>query len=323
LDAAVRAYIGSKSTPDLNTMRAAWNTWIAKFPNNDFKRSDRYVAGGALDDVAALVVLSPQAQQAQQALVAQQQRAARFQAQYVTKQIQQTYAGGGPISWWVKLTFDDRPTTLIVRPVICCRAKPNDPNGYQPTEGDFNRWKSAIQGAWKAKFLIGQTTKDVAFDIEFKSWDGTTGTQNYTIDIVNISTQSAQEQNLGLAQGSLQAQNWKVKQQAADLTLDGSSMGTPHLTQWGAQDMQAIVHEFGHAIGNPDEYDVVSHNCNFGGHLGLNYNKPGFTTDSIMNDTRKGLIRRRHFAVIAELYRQWKMAQGQTAPTILVTDPPA
>lgn len=337
LDRAVTAYIGGPAIGNnLGNMRTAWNAWIAKFPASNYKQSDRYTNNCALDDIARIVnpqqgavpapVPAPlQAQMALQARAALQQREARVQSQYVEMEIEQTYDGQpGPLSWWVKFTFEERATTLIVKPVICIRAKPGDPKGYRPTDTDLNRWKQQIQGAWKGKFMIGQTQKDVAFDIDFRPWDASTGDRNYKVDVVNISIQSAQEQNLGIAQGTLQAQNWRVKQDARNMTLDGSSLGTPHLNQWGAQDMQAIVHEFGHAIGNPDEYDVVSHNINFGGHQGLNYNKQGFTTDSIMNDTKDGLIRKRHFAVVIRMYQDWKVAQnGGPAPMVSVLDPKA
>lgn len=74
--------------------------------------------------------------------------------------------------------------------------------------------------------------------------------------------------------------------------------GTPHLAQWGVEDRQAILHEFGHMIGNPDEYFCTGFTGLAGAFNGLTYNKTPFTTDSIMNNTnRHGLkIYERHFA---------------------------
>lgn len=172
--------------------------------------------------------------------------------------------------------------------------------------------------------------KDVVFEIEFKAWDGRRHDQEYDIEVVNIPIQRVQEQTLQDRRkelrvpfvdfDTLQEQNWKVKQVARDVTLDGTSLGTPHLGQWGVQDKQAIVHEFGHVIGNPDEYWVKSHNIHFGGHERRDYNKPAFSTDSIMNDSRKGRVFRRHFAVVVRLYREWKAATGHR-PGVAVIDP--
>jgi len=59
LDATVRAYMVQPTPPNLQAMRTAWNTWVAKFQNNDYKLSDRWVQGSALKDVADLVRPAP------------------------------------------------------------------------------------------------------------------------------------------------------------------------------------------------------------------------------------------------------------------------
>ena len=255
-----------------------------------------------------------------------QAREAKVQTRYLTRQITQTQ-GPQNYAWDVKLTFEDRPTVLIVRPVIRYRAKPNDPHSHNPSKQELDTWKAQIQLAWRAKFLVNGTAKDVAFEINFVAWDSPAGQQAYQIEVVDIPVREALEKKLVqqgvMAQGStLQAQHWKVKEQARRLTLDGGSLGTPHLQQWGVADMQAIVHEFGHAIGNPDEYLVTAHNVNYGGHS-LTYNFQPFTRDSLMNDTKQAKIYKRHFAVVADLYRNWKTPQGGLPPQIVITQPSA
>jgi hypothetical protein len=263
-------------------------------------------------------------QVAQQALDAFQAREARVQSRYMTRNITQRQ-GTTDYSWDVKLTFEDRPTTLVVKPVIRYRPKPSDPHAHNPTEKELSTWKARIQGAWKAKFSVDGKAKDVVFDINFVDWNAPVGNGAYEIDVVNITVQDAQKQILVqqgvMAQGAtLQSQNWKVREMAKKLTLDGSSLGTPHLMQWGVQDMQAVVHEFGHAIGCPDEYLVTAHNVNYGGHAAA-YNFAPFSTDSLMNDTVKAKIYKRHFAVVAALYAEWKTPQGGQPPAVAVVEP--
>ena len=55
LDVAVKAYIGEKNS--LPNLVKTWNAWTKKFHDKrqTYKNSDRYVVGGALDDIAALV----------------------------------------------------------------------------------------------------------------------------------------------------------------------------------------------------------------------------------------------------------------------------
>lgn len=261
-----------------------------------------------------------------------QARQGQVQTQYVTRQMSNTYDGAaGPTTWWVMLTFDERPTTLVVKPVIRYRAKPGDPNGHNPNENELRRWRQQIEGFWTAKFRIthGATTtvKDVTFDIQFRDWAQAATGREYEVDVVNITHEQAQgEAIFGAAWTAglrMQDQSWQVRQQASRMSLDGTSLGSPHLKQWGVHDMQAVVHEFGHAIGNPDEYDTVAHNVNFGGHQGLDYNKPGFTTDSIMNDTEKGRPRQRHFAVVAELYRDWILQRNPGDVVVVAVQDPS
>ncbi|MQA36911.1 hypothetical protein [Rugamonas aquatica] len=62
LDTAVKAYLKSGSNPtQLPQLAAKWHAWEKKFVSKgqDYRSSDRYEAGGALADVAALVASTP------------------------------------------------------------------------------------------------------------------------------------------------------------------------------------------------------------------------------------------------------------------------
>lgn len=291
------------------------------------EKQDRYKS--ALDHVRATFPgLKGQGmlgvQLANHAFKTQQDREARVQTQYKQANIQQTQ-NGKAFSWNVKLTFADYSQSIVVKPVIRYRAKPGL-QGHNPTSDELNAWKTQIEVAWRAKFQVGDTIKDVMFEIQFVDWNAAAGNQAYKIDVVNIPIEEAQEKELisqGLMApgGKLQNQDWRVKQEAKNLLLDGSSLGTPNLGQWGVQDRQAILHEFGHAIGNPDEYEVTDHNVKYGGHLG-SYNFAPFSTDSIMNDTAKAQIYKRHFAVVYKLYVEWLAANGP-AQRVSIIEPKA
>jgi hypothetical protein len=281
----------------------------------------------------------PGAVLAQQAQVGFQAREAKIKIRYMQRHITQTqqYPPAYPppltrnYAWDVKLTFEDRPTTVVAKPVIRYREKQSDPHGHIPSKQELAAWKAQIQLVWKAKFQVGvgvdRKLKDVVFDISFVEWDAVDGAGAYSIDVVNVPIQEAQAQKL-IARGemahgsSLQTQDWRVKQRARGLLLDGASLGTPHMGQWGVQDMQAIIHEFGHAIGCPDEYLVTAHNVNLPGYANT-YNLRPFSTESIMNDTAKGRIFQRHFAVVAELYQQFMTPHGGAPPPVAITQPAA
>lgn len=95
--------------------------------------------------------------------------------------------------------------------------------------------------------------------------------------------------------------------------------GTPHLAEWGADDRQAIAHEFGHMIGNPDEYLCTGFNGLAAAWDASVYNKPAFSTDSIMNNTAENgcKIYPRHFGMVAqEITRMLGSTDPGPAPVV-------
>jgi hypothetical protein len=85
---------------------------------------------------------------------------------------------------------------------------------------------------------------------------------------------------------------WKKLQKLADVPRDHTRHGTPDLGAWGDQDTEALQHEFGHGIGLPDEYVTTRYFVSPDGatwtEITLDptiYNRPPFTTRSLMNNT--------------------------------------
>jgi hypothetical protein len=97
--------------------------------------------------------------------------------------------------------------------------------------------------------------------------------------------------------------DWRAAKVQSTAHRSGGSTGTPHMAQFGSKDRQAILHEFGHLIGNCDEYNTREYmGVNVAGH----YDKNPFTTNSIMNNTSElGHIFVRHYYSIKAVIEIW------------------
>ncbi len=76
---------------------------------------------------------------------------------------------------------------------------------------------------------------------------------------------------------------------------------------FGEYDRKAICHEFGHLIGNPDEYEITAISASTGQvHVPEIHNALRFTTQSIMNNPNVGFVEERHFYFILKQFREWQ-----------------
>lgn len=97
---------------------------------------------------------------------------------------------------------------------------------------------------------------------------------------------------------------WKKTALLRDVDRDAVFHGTPNMLEWGADDSEAVPHEFGHTIGLPDEYLTTQYNG-----VAVDaaiYNQQPFGTKSIMNNTvssRGSTLYPRHFNLIATDFR--------------------
>jgi hypothetical protein len=102
---------------------------------------------------------------------------------------------------------------------------------------------------------------------------------------------------------------WKKLNYLSNVTRDHTRHGTPHLQIWGDNDSEAVQHEFGHAIGLPDEYTTTQYWTSADGNtwteivLDLSiHNLAPFTTKSLMNNTMSNQGSRvfpRHYKMLA------------------------
>lgn len=207
-------------------------------------------------------------------------------------------------AWNVRLRLTERPTELAVK--VAVKLAP-----AAVIAGDYKaRWKRQIQGSWNGASLRipgagGSPSRvlPITFELDWKSQDF--GGDVYVVAVHQPPPQPAQREYQRTARGK-----WEATQRGPTV---GTDVGTPHMAQWGADDNAAVVHEFGHMIGCPDEYYTVTYNG-----VPLNaqvYNQIPFTTNSIMNNTGpEGRIFARHYALIKDQYEIWQgLAAGSTA----------
>jgi hypothetical protein len=200
--------------------------------------------------------------------------------------------------WSTRLQLSECAPLLTVTAIIRYQAKAGA-TGITPSKEQLDAWKRIICGAWNHALLTDNSTVPpkkllIQFDIRWiQGWDSAAAGRSYKIACTNVQ----------LAPLPPNA-DWRTRVARAQETISGSDVGTPNMEEWGVNDTQAIVHEFGHVIGNPDEYGVTVHN----GQPVVSgiYDQPPFTTPSIMNDTRKAVIYPRHYDTAKGLYAQWK-----------------
>jgi hypothetical protein len=222
--------------------------------------------------------------------------------------------GDQDFSWTVKMDLIQRGT--VVEAVV--RILGTEEDGTTLDSSVRKAWDTHIKSAWNiATVVTGTGPKKRHYDLQFHiDWveAGFTG-PCYRVGAVRPPPDPAakalyiQSQTSGAVSEQHRVQ---LSRQAHTNWSGGSAWGfRANMLSWAATDRQAIIHEFGHVIGNPDEY-LCSKIRGFG-HTFDNktYNNPPFSTDSIMNNTgSSGRIHERHFRFVQMAYRRWKSGSG-------------
>jgi hypothetical protein len=181
--------------------------------------------------------------------------------------------------------FISRGPVLEVR----VRARLKGANGYTVTEQTKSAFKTHIEATWNVATIVdGLTRYDVRFVMEWVD-----GTDGYEIDIDMTPPPPPGLNRKQMAEHS------------ASKTID--------MSRWGDTDRTGILHEFGHMIGNPDEYTCTGFTKT--GHVWSAeiYNAPSYSTNSIMNNpTAEGRIHVRHFYPLLMHYKAWQTSLGYT-----------
>lgn len=206
--------------------------------------------------------------------------------------------------WTVRFKMTEAPTELVIKVYL-------KTSTTGAVTADYKKlWPAQIGSAWSKAVLEvpepsgGMKRLSIRFELEW--CDPAFTGDAYEVDVHQPPALAAQKDYV--KQGS----NWVKQDKSATV---GTAVGTPHMGQWGADDRVAVVHEFGHMIGCPDEYYTQTYN---GTALPASvYDQVPFTTSSIMNNTGpEGRIFPRHYEVIRQQYEIW---QGLTAGSVRVT----
>lgn len=101
-----------------------------------------------------------------------------------------------------------------------------------------------------------------------------------------------------------------------------------NLSTWDVDDRVEVIHEFGHMIGNPDEYYVKSFENVPSPYRADIYDKPGFTTDSIMNNTDNydkknnksyGRVYLRHFDTVKRAIQEYLSCTSRSGNSVTIS----
>ena len=190
----------------------------------------------------------------------------------------------------------------------------------------MTRWAQAIKRVWSDKaavsvdetvsgkvtthtrrvlFELGWNDTNAKYTVACRKTPGMPGLIKSIDDEADADDRAARLIGLGISAAKAAAYDvawpkWRKEALLHDVDRDNVFHGTPDMLNWGANDSEAVPHEFGHTIGLPDEYNVTKYN---GVAVdGAIYGQDGFTTKSIMNNTvssRGSTLYARHFTLIA------------------------
>lgn len=196
---------------------------------------------------------------------------------------QYTRATPQTFSWKVVLGYLNRGPVIEVKVRLNLRLS-NGVNMPAQTQHDF---KVAFQSFWNCATIKDNGSKrEVLFSIEFED-----GTDAYTVDIANPPPIPK-----GLS-----------RQEVARL----QDQNTIHKEEWAWSDRVAILHEFGHLIGNPDEYRTTSFTGMPLTWSADTYDQEAYTTKNIMNKPDEtAMVAERNFAMVLEGYKAWQRHLG-------------
>lgn len=175
-----------------------------------------------------------------------------------------------------------------------------------------SEFRTHIRSAWNIATLVdGGQRFPIDIDIEWVDVGG------YELQIANPPPKAVMAATMGPM--SKQQHEAARKKESARLMENTINMG-----EWAWSDRVGILHEFGHMIGNPDEYSVTAFDK-----LGQSYdasihNAPSYSTPSIMNNpSEAGRIHARHFEFIRQEYEAWQTRLGHApqARIVLETNP--
>jgi|RhiMethySRZTD1v2_1073278.scaffolds.fasta_scaffold66378_4 hypothetical protein len=171
--------------------------------------------------------------------------------------------------------------------------------------------KSVIEKYWNVATVSigdGRKDRDLVFDLTWVDSDSSTPHQSILPKYThNVPPKPLREMS------TTELKAWRDG--ASEARGAGANVST-----WDVDDRVEIVHEFGHMIGNPDEYYIKGFTNVSSPYRAEIYDHPGFTTDSIMNNTNNyeknngegyGKIYLRHFDTVNRAIREYLKETGR------------
>jgi hypothetical protein len=209
-------------------------------------------------------------------------------------------AGPRDFAWVTKFVLEELPFQLRVRVRICTeQPAPSDPATYQVVPATVQSlWGTHIASSWNgARFQVLNDwdepveEREVQFEVEwvadnslFPKYKIKAQGSNFPDPPVPVAVSGTAGAAVKAAAASLnkqQLEKWQAEQKAKT-QIAHPTHGTPHMLLWGTGDRAAVIHEFGHMLGLPDEYLTVQWN---GQPVPSWYASAPFTLDSLMNNT--------------------------------------
>jgi hypothetical protein len=176
---------------------------------------------------------------------------------------------------------------LELQPMVLSVKVPIFP-GTATGTGQSN-WKTAIESVWKGanfKYTDKRTSSPTSKQFEV----------NCTVEWASAASANVNVLRLVRAKPILPARDWR----APKPELGPSYNQTKDTEVWGEGDNEGVPHEYGHLIGNPDEYDLVA----FQGAPAPPplLKQAAWTLDSIMNNptSKYAKVYPRHYAFVAK-----------------------
>lgn len=292
VDAALKAYSASPTPTHLVILKNKLGDW--QNAKDDWKTSARNL-GGAVEALNAFVNerlrLMNHGMVLQQAARMAQVRTERHESgtYHVSKKVEQVQRRHPPVTYKWNVRFDMIQRGTVVEVVV----------HIKPVIGDVallaevqRFWSLHIQRAWNIATIV---ERGAQYDLQFRINFTDKVADAYEVNVLNPPPD---------IEGYVAARPHMDPREAR---AEWARANTPHMADWARVDSQAVIHEFGHMIGCPDEYWTTSHKGfgHFNDHA--IYDNEPFTTNSIMNDTSsKGMIHERHFRFVENQYNLWK-----------------
>ncbi len=216
--------------------------------------------------------------------------------------------------WSTYLEVSEHGPVLLVRVFAAY-----DPGGPK-SEAIKQSMKNVIESYWniaKVDLGDGRRARDLQFDL---TWvDPSIGA--YREFIVPKTTPIGPPDKPLASMDAAELKAWR--DEVSEARGAGASLAT-----WDVDDRVEVIHEFGHMIGNPDEYYVKSFENVPSPYRADIYDKPGFTTDSIMNNTDNydkknnkcyGRVYLRHFDTVKRAIQEYLSCTSRSGNSVTIS----